>query len=91
MTSISGSAPARSRARAVSYSQFVPGKTGMSARGRADFTAGAGRETAVQVSFFTLPLPWPWAESSGMTGSSVASQASCTESSGALSPPQERA
>ena len=43
MTKISGSAPARSIARAESYSQFVPGNTGISTRGRAAFTAGARR------------------------------------------------
>ena len=37
-TKTSASAPARSKARAVSYSQLVPGKTGMSTRGRAVFT-----------------------------------------------------
>ena len=34
--------PARSKARAVSYSQLVPGKTGMSTRGRATCSWGAG-------------------------------------------------
>ena len=40
---ISGSAPASRTARALSYSQLVPGKAGISTRGRAHFTAGAGR------------------------------------------------
>lgn len=35
-TSISGCAPARSNAAAVSYSQLVPGNTGISARGLDD-------------------------------------------------------
>ena len=35
--SVSASAPARSQARAESYSQFVPGNTGMKTRGRASF------------------------------------------------------
>ena len=35
MTTIWGSMPARRQAWAVSYSQLVPGKTGMTARGRA--------------------------------------------------------
>ena len=35
MTMISGSMPARRQAWAVSYSQLVPGKTGMTALGRA--------------------------------------------------------
>ena len=42
-TRISGSAPASRTARALSYSQLVPGKAGISTRGRAHFTAGAGR------------------------------------------------
>ena len=42
MTSTSGTAPARAKARAVSYSQFVPGKTGISTRGRAILCVGAG-------------------------------------------------
>ena len=33
MTTISGTAPAWAMALAASYSQLVPGKTGMSARG----------------------------------------------------------
>ena len=37
-TNISGSAPALSKALAVSYSQLVPGNTGMRALGRAIFT-----------------------------------------------------
>jgi hypothetical protein len=45
-TIISGSAPAFSKARAESYSQLVPGNTGMSTRGRAVFTAGTGRDPA---------------------------------------------
>ena len=37
-TKTSATAPARSKARAVSYSQLVPGKTGMTTRGRAIFS-----------------------------------------------------
>ena len=43
MTKMSVVAPARSKARWVSYSQLVPGNTGISTRGDAAFTAGAGR------------------------------------------------
>ena len=43
MTKTSALAPARSKACAVSYSQLVPGKTGMITRGRATWTAGVGR------------------------------------------------
>ena len=46
MTRISGSAPARANALAVSYSQLVPGKTGMMTLGFAApilGAAGAGR------------------------------------------------
>ena len=46
-TSISASPPASMTARAVSYSQLVPGNTGMNARGLACFTAGAVRSAAV--------------------------------------------
>ena len=38
ITKISGSAPARSKALAVSYSQLVPGNTGISAFGLAVLT-----------------------------------------------------
>ena len=41
ITKISASKPASQSAFALSYSQFVPGKTGISARGRAVFNAGA--------------------------------------------------
>ena len=41
MTKISGVAPASANALAVSYSQLVPGNTGMSTLGLAVFTAGA--------------------------------------------------
>ena len=42
ITRISAAPPARSTARAVSYSQFVPGKTGMNASGLTVLTAGTG-------------------------------------------------
>ena len=45
-TRISGSSPARRTARAESYSQFVPGNTGMSTLGTATPTLGATRCTA---------------------------------------------
>ena len=47
MTIIFGSAPARVRARAVSYSQFVPGNTGISTFGRATPIFGATRLSAL--------------------------------------------
>ena len=37
MTTVSASSPARTQARALSYSQLVPGKTGMTTRGLAIF------------------------------------------------------
>ena len=46
-TSTCGSAPARRKARAVSYSQLVPGNTGMTTLGRAAPTAGAARFSAL--------------------------------------------
>ena len=91
MTRISGSAPARRSARAVSYSQLVPGKTGMSALGRANFVPAARGEPAAKFSFRTCSLPWPGALRSGMTGSSLPSQAAWTASSSTRSPPQEKA
>ena len=45
-TMICASAPASVMARALSYSQFVPGKTGISTRGRAVLTAGARRSAS---------------------------------------------
>ena len=50
MTSTSGSAPAARKARAVSYSQLVPGKTGMMTLGFATPTLGAaGAFTAPEI------------------------------------------
>ena len=43
MTRISGSAPASRTALALSNSQLVPGKAGISTLGRAHWTAGATR------------------------------------------------
>ena len=43
MTMISASAPASRITLALSYSQLVPGKAGMSTLGRAHFTVGAAR------------------------------------------------
>ena len=83
MTKISASAPAFSNARAVSYSQFVPGNTGISTRGFANFfglrtrffldrigTRIVGRPTACGAGF-TFLLRY------GKTGSSTLSYASC--------------
>ena len=47
MTKISGSPPASRTARALSISQLVPGKAGISTRGFATLMAGAGRLSAV--------------------------------------------
>ena len=52
----SASAPASESARCVSYSQFVPGKTGMSAFGRACLTAGATRAFVSWEKLSTVPL-----------------------------------
>ena len=46
ITMIRASAPASRTALALSYSQLVPGKAGISTRGFAAFTAGAGQEEA---------------------------------------------
>ena len=45
MMSVVGSAPARSKARETSYSQLLPGKTGITVRGRAGWVS-AGRPIA---------------------------------------------
>ena len=52
----SASAPASESARCVSYSQFVPGKTGMSAFGRTCLTAGATRVFVSWEKLSTVPL-----------------------------------
>ena len=52
----SASAPASISARLVSYSQFVPGKTGMSALGRASLIAGETRVSASQENGSTVPV-----------------------------------
>ena len=58
MTSTCGSAPARRKARAVSYSQLVPGNTGMMTLGLATPMAGALRAGAAKVTASTVsPLP----------------------------------
>ena len=48
-TRISGSAPARRNARAVSYSQLLPGKTGMITRGLATRSLGLRPERTAKV------------------------------------------
>lgn len=47
-TKISARTPAASKAFAVSYSQFVPGNTGMSAVGRAVLTAADRRSPSAE-------------------------------------------
>ena len=47
-TTISGSMPARRQALAVSYSQLVPGNTGMTARGWANFSVATRGERSEQ-------------------------------------------
>ena len=54
-TTISGSMPARRQARAVSYSQLVPGKTGMTALGRAVLWRHTAGEGSVQLRVGTSP------------------------------------
>ena len=70
-TMVSVSAPAIWKARSVSYSQFVPGNTGMSTRGRAIFTeafAGVLRSKRKASTFSS-----PCAARTGNTSSSFAS------------------
>ena len=52
-TRIFGSAPARAKARAVSYSQLVPGNTGITTLGFATPTLGAAGAAMVVLSFST--------------------------------------
>ena len=54
MTRISGSAPARAKALAVSYSQLVPGKTGMMTFGFATPILGAAGAASWPSIFSTL-------------------------------------
>lgn len=54
ITVIIGSAAAFATAFAESYSQFVPGKTGMRTRGLATLIDGAVRSVAVYETFFGL-------------------------------------
>ena len=51
MTKISASAPASVMALAESYSQLVPGKTGIRTLGRATLTAGALQLSALKETF----------------------------------------
>ena len=53
MTSTSGSAPARAKAWAVSYSQLVPGKTGMMTFGFATPILGAAGAVRLPLIFST--------------------------------------
>ena len=55
MMSVVGSAPARSKARETSYSQLLPGKTGITVRGRAGWVS-AGRPIAGRLSAGPLYL-----------------------------------
>ena len=89
-TKISASAPAFSNARAVSYSQLVPGNTGMSTFTRPPTTAGA----------FLLPFAYEYVRGAaeadcgarvGYTLSSVPANASYSLSSETRSPPQTTA
>ena len=53
-TTISGSMPARRQALAVSYSQLVPGKTGMTALGRATLCLHTAMDRLSQEMGFTV-------------------------------------
>ena len=83
-TKISACAPARSKARAVSYSQFVPGNTGISTRGRATDTAA--RCGAAGAALYTGALP-PVGLRYGNTGCNRSSHSSWISSSGRRSKP----
>ena len=56
ITSVSTCAPARSNTLAVSYSQFVPGNTGISTLGFAALIAGESFASLLYVNFFGLKL-----------------------------------
>ena len=64
-TKIFASAPASSMARALSTSQLVPGKAGISTRGFAVRTAGAGQLFASKRKAFT----WSFARTAGQQAS----------------------
>ena len=60
MTRISGSAPARAKALAVSYSQLVPGKTGMMHLRLCDADLGRGCGSRLACRRWVLRWPRPW-------------------------------
>ena len=55
---ICGSRPASAAAFALSYSQLVPGNTGISILGFATFTAGTGQLSALYSALQTSPISW---------------------------------
>ena len=69
-TKVSAAAPAASNARAVSYSQFVPGKTGMKTLGLATFER-AMLGARFSKDGFTISDSWESSARVGKTPSSV--------------------
>ena len=84
MTTISAAPPAFSTAFAVSYSQLVPGKTGMTASGFAVLTAGAAVFRSVQLA--AVRCSSAASARVGKTDSSRPSNACLSASSEMLSP-----
>ena len=89
ITSTCASAPARSKARAESYSQFVPGKTGMTTFGRASVWSSTSGACSLHETASTVGRA---ARSSagvryGNTPSMAPSHASCSAASPSFSPP----
>ena len=71
MTKTSGSAPTAANGFAVSYSQFVPGNTGISTRGLGVETSGLGQRFVCHCGVGTIPSCLTFV---GYTGSSLSSQ-----------------
>ena len=82
MTSVSATAPACSNARAESYSQFVPGNTGMITRGRAMVPLYVSGRRLSTVTCFTASPSWRY----GYTLSMAPSHASCSAAMSSSSP-----
>ncbi len=90
--SVVGRAPARSNACAVSYSQFVPGNTGMMTRGFAIeplYVSGSLSSHVMGATSVALDSDWAAALRYGNTDSIAPSHTSCKRARSTLSPATE--
>ena len=83
MMKVSGTAPARSKASAVSYSQLLPGKTGMMTRGLARLPQYV---SGILLASLIMSTPPP-SSRYGNTSSSSCSHASCSTARRTVSSP----